>query len=87
MKCFIRHFSGWSLLSHLIPIASRDHGLGLIADRKPALGALPGLDVDRSARPSILVRAQPGSTALLSTSGQRRATAKASAVTYNLLSP
>jgi hypothetical protein len=59
-------------------VAAADDCGQLIADRELGLGALTGVEVDRSAAAAMRVRTQPGSTALLSTSasavlGRRRA--------------
>lgn len=75
--------TGRLLLSKVVPVAAAAYqGGGVVADRQPDLGPVsrstgaPGLP--------IFVRAQPGSTALLQTFGQCRASAKASATTCKI---
>ena len=68
--------------------AATAHGCdGDIADGEPCLREIAHLQIagGRGA-PLILVGTQPGSTALLSTSGQTRTRVSASAVTWSLLS-
>jgi hypothetical protein len=55
------------------------HRGSVIACGQPALSSLPRGEVHGAPGPPILLRAQPGSTALLKTFGQRRASANASA--------
>src|SRR5205823_1770167 len=43
---------GRLLLLEVIPIAPTHHGLGVFADREPALGALSRVDADRGAGPA-----------------------------------
>ncbi|VEA66643.1 Uncharacterised protein [Serratia plymuthica] len=70
----------------VMPITAGNAGLRLCAGHQPLLRQVPQAQIVGGVFAPILVGTQPGSTALLTTPGQRRATAAASAVTNSLLS-
>ncbi len=83
LKNCIGYLTRWSLLSAMMPIPAADLNGRIVAGDEPGLGEMAHLQIRSSGAPgpAILVSTQPGSTALLNTSGHRRSTAKASAAT------
>jgi hypothetical protein len=82
----VTRFARRRRVSPMMPVVAADTRSGVFAHRQPSLRRVPGREVVGRSAATHLRGTQPGSTALLSTPGQRRATANASAVTYNLLS-
>ena len=70
----------------MVPDLAAAGGVGTAGNGEPGLGGVALFEVVGGGGPPIRVGTQPGSTAWLITSGQRRARARASAVTNSLLS-
>ena len=70
----------------MVPVTTRGARFRIVAGGEPLLRQVPQSQIVGSAASPILVGTQPGSTALLNTSGHSRATAAASVVAKSLLS-
>ena len=81
----IAGFTGRPFLSKVMPIAAADQRSRLVADGQPALSALAGVEVDRSAWTAHL-RACPTGIDRIAQDLRRLAIARASATTWSLLS-
>src|SRR3954454_15114506 len=86
LKVGIGRFVRRLLLPEVMPVTTADQAAGFMLTASQGLVRCPGATPTGAPAPPILVRTQPGSTALLSTCGQRRAKAKASATMCSLLS-
>jgi hypothetical protein len=86
LKAGISHLASGCLLLAMLPVSTADHRGEFIAYSEPRLDEMLQFKIIWRSGPPIFDGTQPRSTALLSTSGQRRATAKTSAATSSLLS-
>ena len=86
LKATIERFCRPRLLLAMVPIASADLRLRILACSQPGLREMTFSQIVWRVRAAHFVGTHPGSTALLKTSGQCRATASAKAVRYSLLS-
>jgi hypothetical protein len=86
LEAGISHLASGCLLLAMLPVSAADHRGEFIAYGEPRLDEMPQFKITWRSGPPIFDGTQLRSTASLSTSGQRRATAKASAATSSLLS-